>query len=190
MKRTSFRIILFIAIMTVLAASTGGLPARAQTQVQAVSAAASAYYYSVAGVVFNPEVNTDPWLYSHNGCIQALDTGFYRAGLHVPDGSVLKRLIFGFYNTPDDYASPAYLYAYSLSGASTLVATMLGRPGSTHPGYSYTQADIPDVVVDNLNYVYVLTWGGQDGQELCFMKVEYQPASIFGMALPVILREP
>ena len=167
MKRSIWKLAAMVTV-TILAASNGGLPARAQTQMRAVSAAASAYYYSVAGAAFNPENNTDPWFYTQNNCIQADDTIFFQASLHVPDGSVLKRMIFGYHNTPDDYGAPAYLYAYSLSGSSTLVATTTGQPGSTHPGYVYSEANIPDVVVDNLNYDYVLSWGGQKGQELCY----------------------
>jgi hypothetical protein len=181
------RIFLVIVIVAILLAGSGGLPASAAR----ASAPGGLYYYSIPGVEFNPEANGDPWYHTGPGCVRSEDTDFFKAGLHVPDGAVLKGLVFAFYNaTTETFGAPVYLYAYSLTGGTTLVVSLTGPSGSVVTGYGTTERTIDDVVVDNLNNTYVLVWGGQAGQELCSIKVAYTLPSIFGVALPVIQRGP
>jgi len=147
-------------------------------------------WYTMAGAVFIPWSNIMTWSYGGAGCLQPTTTGFWRASFNIPDGSLLEEMYFGFYNSASSAASTAYLYAYSYNGAVTPIATINSVPGSTFTGYDYEAALISDVKVDNLTNAYAFTWSGSTSQQLCYIQVGYIPTNAFGVALPLIMKNP
>ena len=147
-------------------------------------------WYTMAGAVFIPWSNTMTWSYGGNGCLQPTTAGYWRASFNIPDGSLLEQLYFGFYNSAGSLASSANLYAYGYTGSATQIATVDSVPGSTYTGYSYIGVPISDVKVDNLNNAYTLTWSGSTTQQLCYIQVGYIPTNAFGLALPLIRKNP
>jgi hypothetical protein len=146
-------------------------------------------WFTTAGAVFMPWSNTMQWTYGGTGCLQPTTTGFWRAGVNIPDGSTLKQVYFGFYNSGVSTPSTANLYRYTYTGSAVQIATVNSVAGTTYTGYSYTGVLISGTVtVDNLNNAYVFTWSGSENQQLCYIQVGYIPPSIFGLALPVIVK--
>ena len=147
-------------------------------------------WYTMAGAVFIPWSNTMTWSYGGAGCLQPTTAGYWRASFNLPDGSLLEQMYFGFYNSVSSLASTANLYAYSYTGTATPIATVDSVPGSSSTGYNYTGVLISDVKVDNLNNSYTFSWSGSTTQQLCYIQVGYIPTNAFGLALPLIMKNP
>lgn len=126
------------------------------------------------------------------GCVHPTSVGQWRASINVPDGSILTYVYFGFWNYIDSTATHAYLYRYFYSGTADLLLDLTSYAGSSGTGALYVGSTIsPNVAVDNLNYAYMFVWNGANPasvQELCYIQVGYIPPSIFGAALPMIVR--
>jgi hypothetical protein len=153
---------------------------------------ASWKWFTTAGAVFIPWSNTMQWTYGGAGCLQPAAGGYWRASVNLPDGSYLKEVYFGFYNTNASTVSTAYLYRYPYTGSAVPVAQVNSvAGGATTNGFQYEGVLISGTeIVNNLNNAYVFSWSGSGTQQLCYLQVGYIPPSIFGLALPAISKQP
>jgi len=190
MKRIHLKTIFVTALVVLL------LSPVAQPQVAAgpAPAVASLSWYAVRGPVFTPNSSTMVWSnVGGNYCMGSSTAGVWRASLNIPDGSIIKALVFGYYNgSAADTASSAYIYRLLDAGGASTLFNVTSSPGSTHLGFHSVGTSITsDVyVVDNSAYSYFFHWSGSTTQDLCYMKVGYVAPSIFGVALPVIQNGP
>ncbi len=189
MKRIHFKTILFPSIFILLLAPAAG------PRVAASPAAADPplSWFSVQGPAFTPTNSTMAWQYDGHNCLEPASTGAFRANINLPDGAVIQKLKFGFYNIDSNViASNAYIYRYNENGTTTNVIWTPSMGGGTAPGFHSVTAGTPlgDFVVDNSVSTYMFVWNGSTTQHLCFMRVGYTPPSIFGVALPLLQKQP
>lgn len=152
---------------------------------------ASFKWYTVAGAGFIPYTNSLTWTYGGSGCLEPSASGFWRANINLPDGSIMRQVSFGFYNSATSTTSTAYIYRYNYSGAIEAVVSLNSTAGSGgNTGYKYTSANIaaPGETVYNYTNAYMFSWSGSGNQQLCYIQVGYTPPSIFGVALPTVVR--
>ncbi len=150
------------------------------------------YWFTVAGSGFIPESSSLTWNYPTSiadGCMNPTSAGTWRASINVPDGSILKEVYFGYYNTALAQSSTAYIQEFALGGTTSVPAKLTSVPGSTLTGFANTWQEIaPAVTVDNFHNALAFKWNvtqsGGGEQELCFVTVGYQPPSVFGSFLP------
>ena len=196
MKISFFKITLFLSALIVLVSIFGSVYVKAQEQKGAcdevaghtadpatpcedvaIPSAQSAKleFFTVAGTGFIPYTDTITWTYGGNGCIIPSSSGYWRASVNIPDGSVIKYMYFGYYNTASSTASSAYLYSYGYTGTAVELAGLNSSPGSTTgAGYYYVGGAATDnYTINNLNNAYVFSWSGSTTQELCYMQVGY-----------------
>jgi hypothetical protein len=161
--------------------------------------ASSLRYLSVAGAVFLPANSGYSYQYCNSGCIRANSSGYWRAPVNLPDGSVIKSIRISYYNGSDSLATTAWLTRYKVDGDYLDMIAVNSRAASTTGiGYfSDTSGELTtDNIIDNLNYVYTFIWSGftvhdpplTRVQRLCSVRVAYIPPSVFGVALPLITR--
>lgn len=153
--------------------------------------AAPLKWYSVAGAFFFPSGSGYTYSYPGVGCIHSATSGQWRAGINLPDGSVVKAMYINYYNGTTSGNSRLWFTRYHWSGTFNDIGLVDSRTGaSTGAGYFY---DVNNSIaalntIDNLNYAYVFVWSGSTTQNLCQVQVGYIPPPIFGSALPMILR--
>ena len=152
--------------------------------------AASLIWFTNAGAVFLPYSNVVTWNYGGSGCIAPSTTGYWRSSVNIPDGSIMKQIYFGFYNSAASTVSTAFLYRYNYMGSYAAVAQVNSVPGSTVTGYSFTSTIFTNETVNNYTNSYVFAWSGSTTQQLCYIQVGYTPPSIFGVALPSVMKQP
>jgi hypothetical protein len=153
------------------------------------AAAATTRYYTTAGAAFIPYTNSLTWTYGGAGCLQPSATGYWRAGITIPDQTVITRIYVGFYNSAPSTASTLYLYAYGYTGTVTEIAHVASIPGSSGTGYRFTAVDVtPPATVNNYIYAYVFAWSGSANQQLCYGQFGYTPPPVFPAALPLVVR--
>ncbi len=190
MKQIHVKTIVLIAVVVLL------LTLAAQPPVAASPARAepALSWYAVRGLVFTPNTSTMTWLNNgFNYCLAPSSAGGWRASLNLPDGSIIKTLVLGYYNqTSSDNASSAQIYRYNDSGGAGSFLGVNSSPGSVQIGFQSVSATTTSdqYVVDNSVYSYALNWGGSTTQDMCYMKVGYIPPSIFGVALPFVQKGP
>ena len=147
-------------------------------------------WYTVAGAGFIPYTNSLTWTYGGSGCLAPSSVGYWRANINLPDGSVLKQIYFGFYNSASSTTSTTFIYKYNYTGAATPVVQLDSTPGSSGTGYKWTSASIAGSgeTVYNFTNAYMFSWSGSGNQQLCYIQVGYVPPSIFALALPAVTR--
>jgi hypothetical protein len=152
------------------------------------------HWYTVAGATFLPSSSGMTYQYGYNGCVHPTSNGYWRASVNLPDQSVLKYLYINYCN--DDLTSlhtTGWVTKYKYDGTPTDLAWVNSRAGSvTGAGFYFDLSTEFTEAVDNLAYAYVFIWSGQGiagtPQYLCSLQVGYYPPSIFGLALPTVLK--
>lgn len=136
---------------------------------------ASYQWVSIAGSVMENSNN-----FTSDGCAGVtIDPRHQaRAGLHLPDGAVIKWVYLG-YKGGDTNAGGGMgaLHAFSGSGGDTTLATLVAPPGAVHSGYGSVTTEINHTVNNSENsYVvsYVPVEDMFDGsQEVCYVRIGY-----------------
>jgi hypothetical protein len=213
MKRIGFKFILVMAIVVVMAGPGGtgvgaqgplpmGIlrqtenPSTVAVSPQVISGTAALpespdwKWYIVAGDVFRPASSTMTWTNPAGGCLEPMTAGWWRASVNLPDGSVLTRLDFGFFNDTTSPGSTAYLYHYDGAGKVTTIASGTSLGNINLGTYGFQMIPISNIVVNNREGAYDFVWTGSTAQHLCFLRVGYVPPSIFGTALPLVQKRP
>jgi len=167
-----------------------GMPAVGVKALGPESPDATLKWYTVAGAGFTPYTNALTWSYGGAGCLAPTSTGYWRANINLPDGAVMQRVYFGFYNTATSTTSTAYVYRYNYTGTSTAVKTVTSTAGAVGMGYRFTGGNItaPGVTIENFTNAYMFTWSGSGNQELCYIQVGYTAPPIFGSFLSSVRR--
>ncbi len=157
----------------------------------ATDAAVPGHWYAVAGSVFLPANSGYSYQYGNTGCLKSNTAGYWRAPINLPDGVVLKYLSFSYKNDMYSNNSTAYVTKYQTNGDYADLVAVNSRNYTTTGGMGHftdVSAEITSTV-DNLNYAYTFIWSGSTTQRLCSLRIAYIPASIFGVALPLVLRQ-
>jgi hypothetical protein len=151
-------------------------------------------YFFVSGPELQPRTSTNTQVYSSSGCVYmstGASTGLLTgAGLHIPNGSVIKFLTLYYNDTHSSNGVDAFLTRYA-PGSNTSDIISTGSTNAEASGYSLvTSAEITHTV-NNTNYAYmVYGWPDIASSQLqvCGIRVAYIAPSMFGIALPLIQR--
>jgi hypothetical protein len=177
--------------------STGGEPAVPASPAPDLRALgpnapdATLKWYTVAGAGFIPYTNALTWTYGGSGCLAPSASGYWRANVNLPDGSIMKQIYFGFYNSATSTTSTAYIYRYNYTGALQAVVQLTstsGAGGNTGYKSSFATITAPGETVYNYTNAYMFSWSGSGNQQLCYIQVGYTPPSIFAVAVPAVMR--
>jgi hypothetical protein len=149
------------------------------------------YWYTVVGAVFLPANSDYSYQYGNSGCIKSNSPGYWRASVNLPDGSVAKYLYINYYNGMYSANSTAWLTKYRYNGDyDDLVSVNSRNYTTTNVGYFLDLSGEFTETIDNLQYGYVFIWNGSTTQRLCSVRLGYYPPSVFGVALPMIIKQP
>lgn len=149
-------------------------------------------YYLVSGPELQPRSTANGQTYSANGCVymsSGTSTGLLTgAGLHIPDGAVVKYIRLYYNDTNASAGVDAFLTRYAPGSAtSDLVST--GSTNAFNGGYGFVVSSEITETVNNTSYAYIL-YGWPDSAasnlQVCGIRVAYYAPSIFGVALPLI----
>jgi hypothetical protein len=147
-------------------------------------------YFTVAGSSFLPATNTINWTYGGVGCIHPTATGYWRAGINIPDGSIIDYMWVGYFVTETSTPTTGFLYSFSDSGVAVPLAQVTTIAGSaSYTGFKYVGITMAPLTLNNLNNAYAFAWSGATPAsvtELCYFEVEYTPYNAFNVALPNI----
>ncbi len=148
------------------------------------------YWYTVLGSVFLPSNSGFSYQYGNYGCLKSNSSGYWRASVNLPDGSVAKYLYAGYYNPMYSSDSAVMLDRYPTDGDYVDLAVVTTRDYTTTGviGYYLDLSEEFTETIDNLTYGYAFVWTGSTTQRLCSAKVGYYPPSGFGAALPLIVK--
>ena len=148
-------------------------------------------WYTVVGDVFQPSNSGYSYQYGYNGCVKSNSPGYWRASVNVPDKSVAKYIYINYENDPYSSNSTAWLTKYKYGGSTyDLIWVNTRNYTTTGTGYYFDLSGEFTETVDNLQYGYVFVWSGSTTQRLCSVQLGYYPPSIFGVALPLVLKQP
>jgi hypothetical protein len=148
-------------------------------------------WYTIAGSVFLPANSDYSYQYGNSGCIKSNSPGYWRASVNLPDGSVVKYLYISYYNGMYSANSTAWLTRYKYDGNyNDLVSVNSRNYTTTNVGYFLDLSGEFTETIDNLQYSYTFIWNGSTTQRLCAVRVGYYPPSVFGVALPVVIKQP
>jgi len=183
---------IFVTAVVVLLLAPVAQPQVAAGPAPAPAQAAALSWYVVRGAAFSPNSSTMTWTLDSNSCMGASSAGIWRASLNLPDGAVIKQLVFGYYNLADSTASSAYAFLYYDAGGSGTILSVTSNPGTTHIGFHSvtTTTTLALNTVDNSQYSYMFYWSGSTTQHLCYMRVGYEAPGLFGAALPLVQKGP
>ena len=150
------------------------------------------YWYTIAGSVFLPANSGYSYQYGNTGCLKSNSPGYWRASVNLPDGSVAKYLYINYKNDMYSANSTAYLTKYKSDGDYLDLASVNSRNYTTTgvTGYFLDLSGEFTETIDNLQYSYTFIWSGSTTQRLCSVRVGYYPPSIFGVALPLVIKQP
>lgn len=168
----------------------GYVPSQTQAPEEETEINANAYL-RVPGSVLRPRTNNvDYTSGSGGGCIYATsgDTGtVWNTPLYLPQGSTVTWLRM-FVNDTSDKDCIGWLTVYDLYGK---IHQEWGVYSSGTPGEAFFSVDIPDLVIDYVNYSYVLNWRPRDtgnDMQLCGFRIFYTPPPGYHQLLPSIMR--
>ncbi len=149
-------------------------------------------WYTVAGAVFQPANSDYSYQYGNSGCLKSNSPGYWRASVNLPDGSVAKYLYINYYNGMYSANSTAYLTKYKSNGDYADLVSVNSRNYTTTgiTGYFLDLSGEFTDTIDNFQYSYTFIWSGSTTQRLCSIRVGYYPPPLFGVALPLVLRQP
>jgi hypothetical protein len=148
-------------------------------------------WYTVAGSVFLPANSDYSYQYGNSGCLKSNSPGYWRASVNLPDGSVAKYLYINYKNDMYSANSTAYLTKYKSNGDYVDLASVNSRNyTTTNVGYFLDLSGEFTETIDNLQYSYTFIWSGSTTQRLCAVRVGYYRPSVFGVALPLVLKQP
>ncbi len=149
------------------------------------------YWYTIAGAVFQPANSGYDYQYGNSGCLKSNSPGYWRAYVNLPDGSVVKYLYINYYNGMYSSNSTAYLTKYKTNGDYADLVSVSSRNYTTTgiTGYFIDLSGEFTETIDNLQYSYTFIWSGSTTQRLCSIRVGYYPPSIFGVALPLVIKQ-
>ncbi len=149
-------------------------------------------WYTVAGAVFLPANSGYSYQYGNSGCLKSNSPGYWRTSVNLPDGSVVKYLYINYKNDMYSANSTAYLTKYRINGDYADLVSVNSRNYTTTgvTGYFLDLSGEFTETIDNLQYSYTFIWSGSTTQRLCSVRLGYYPPSIFGVALPLILKQP
>ena len=148
-------------------------------------------WYTIAGSVFLPANSGYSYQYGNSGCLKSNSPGYWRASVNLPDGSVVKYLYINYRNDTYSANSTAFLTKYKSNGDyADLVSVNSRNYTTTSVGFFLDLSGEFTETIDNLQYGYVFIWSGSTTQKLCSVRLGYYPPSIFGVALPLVLKQP
>ena len=153
-------------------------------------------YYTVSGPELQPSNTANTQMYYANGCIymsSGLGVGLLTgAGLHIPDGSVIKYIRLYYYDINNSASVDSFLTRYAPGSAASDRASA-GSTNAFSAGSGFVVSNEITETVNNSVYAYHL-YGWPDAAvsslQVCGIRVAYYapPQSIFGTALPFITR--
>lgn len=151
------------------------------------------HWYSTVGTAFIPSSSTITWQYGNSGCLQANAAGYWRAGVHLPDGTIIKYLRISYNNAAAATSSSAWVTRYRDNGTYLDLASVTSRSGAT-TGIGYFSDLSGEIIeanatIDNVHNGYVFIWSGSLTQKLCSVQVGYIPVPVYAVALPVVQKQ-
>ena len=148
-------------------------------------------WYTIAGSVFLPANSGYSYQYGNSGCLKSNSPGYWRASVNLPDGSVAKYLYINYKNDMYSANSTAYLTKYKSNGDYADLVSVNSRTYTTTgvTGYFLDLSGEFTETIDNLQYSYTFIWSGSTTQRLCSVRLGYYPPSIFGVALPLVIKQ-
>lgn len=149
---------------------------------------AGTYYLHISGSVFVPIYSVTTFVYDGSGCLHISGgSNFLQFPLELPYGSTVTQLRLYYKDTNAANNGTLWLAQYDdgLGFTNIVTATTTGNAGWGTATVNLNQ--VPDYV----NYSYTLLWSSpvaDSSMQLCGFRVAYTPPSIFGVALPLILK--
>ena len=149
-------------------------------------------YLHIAGSAFVPMYWDTKPVYDYGGCTYGDATAspsriIYNLPIILPYGSTITQIRF-YYKDSSDSNSTLRLREMD-DGQSLVDIASVNSTGSSDYGNATVELTH---TVDYVNYSYVLQWYANvagSTMELCGVRIRYTPPSIFGVALPAILRD-
>jgi hypothetical protein len=170
---------------------SGSTKLKAPVELEALGA--GTVYLHIAGSTFTPLYGATNPQYVYGGCTYSASASsadaYYNFPLMLPPGSTITYLRF-YYN--DTSASDSSLRIRQMDdGAGFSDIAIVSSSGSAGLGNSTVTG--LNHVVDYVNYSYVLQFSANvagSSMQLCGARIGYIPPGIFGVALPVIRKDP
>jgi hypothetical protein len=145
-------------------------------------------YMHATGYAFKSIIEGTTYTNSAGGCLYTTAGAPYLfSGIIIPDGSVIEYVRMYYKDTSEANDASLVLYQYG-EGSSTNLLTI--STVGTYPGVR-THSESVDIVINNAVYGYGFEWaapGNSDTTQICGYRITYTPPSIFGVALPIIMK--
>jgi hypothetical protein len=152
---------------------------------------AGTVYLHLSGSSFIQMYSDVEYSYYSGGCVYhsagLASHTFMNLGLIIPFGSRINSLRFYYYDTS---TSDSTLRLRQMNDGDAWVDVATVNSTGT-PGLSYSTVSGLDYLIDYINYSYVLQYQGNvigNTMRFCGVRIGYTPPSIFGVALPHIIK--
>jgi len=116
-------------------------------------------------------------------CTRWASSGTFHAAVNLPDGSVVTLVIMGCYNQSSLINIVADFEEITYRSFAVAVNVLSGTEAGFH-----TATQATNDTIDNSAHMYQFTWSPDSSgkQEPWYIRVDYVPPAIFGVALPLV----
>lgn len=141
-------------------------------------------YMSIPGLLFSPGSSAYGYSYAYPGGITAAGASFFLAALSIPQGAVIRELMFVFQGS----GAGSNLFALDAWRLDQTTPVYVGVASGSSNSTSLTELSctVTPTAVDNVNWTYHLEWDASTNSHLFSARVGYtDPAPPFHPITPV-----
>jgi hypothetical protein len=169
------------------ALGSSALPGRAGVIPAGFSA--GIHWYTANASAFQPMNGPATFTHSSAWCLEPATLDNWVAPVYLPDGAVVKYILFNYQNSSASLSSSAAFGNFRYDGAPTwLVYAYSASSAETGEGFFANPSQEITSTLDNYNYFYFLAWQGSTTQWLCSVQIGYYPPPLSSLFLPLVTR--